>query len=223
MSKKRMLPVLAILACALPSLATAAMGEQKPADGAEQKMQASILIVDSPDAMSKWVKNPKGGDTGRARSVTIGQKILFPVVVTGLKTTDFGQPGIVADMQFISPDGKVMFDSKKWGVGANRGDPRTPGLVVLVPVIDLTFEPGDPLGTYEVRATVTYGARTASASEKFALITGAGEKPAAANQGRTAQAGVAKPKKRAARAADMRSCLDRDDDAAVIRCVEKFR
>ena len=161
------------LICLLPCLALAAMGALKSDAGAPQQIQASILIVDSKDAIARWVMNPKGGDAGRLRSVTVGQKIFVPIVVTGLSTADFGQPGIVADMQFVSPDGKVMFNGMKC-CGANRGDPRTPGLVVLNPVLDLTSEVGDPLGIYEIRATVTYGSFTARTSEKFALVAGSG-------------------------------------------------
>jgi hypothetical protein len=161
------------LACLLPCLALAPIGDQKPDAGAQQQLQASILIVDSTDAIAKWVMNPKGGDAGRLRSVRVGQKVFLPVVVTGLKTADFGQPGIVADMQFVSPDGRVMFNGRKC-CGANRGDPHTPGLVVLNPVLDLTSEAGDPLGIYEIRTTVTYGSFTARTSEKFVLVVGGG-------------------------------------------------
>jgi hypothetical protein len=161
------------LICLLQCLALPATGEQKPDAGVPQQIQASILIVDSKDAIAKWVMNPKGGDAGRLRSVRVGQKVFLPVVVTGLKTADFGQPGIVADMQFVSPDGKVMFNGRKC-CGANRGDPRTPGLVVLNPVLDLTSEAGDPFGIYEIRATVTYGSFTSRTSEKFVLVAGGG-------------------------------------------------
>jgi hypothetical protein len=169
MQKIRMISLICLLQC----LALAAMGEQKPDADVPQQIQASILIVDSKDAIAKWVMNPRGGDAGRLRSVRVGQKVFLPVVVTGLKTVDFGQPGIVADMQFVSPDGKVMFNSRKC-CGANRGDARTPGLVVLNPVLDLTSEAGDPPGIYEIRATVTYGSFTARASEKFVLVADGG-------------------------------------------------
>jgi len=149
----------------------AAMGEQKPDAGALQQIKASILIVDSKDAIANWAMNPAGGDAGRIRSVPVGQKLFVPVVVTGLQTTDFGRPGIIADMQFISPDGKVFFNGSRC-CSAILGDPRTPGLAVLNPVLDLTFDAGDPLGTYEIRATVTYNNSTARTSEKFALVAG---------------------------------------------------
>ncbi len=125
-------------------------------------------------------------------------------------------------MQFVSPNGKVIFNGKKC-CGANRGDPRTPGLVVLNPVLDLTSEEGDPLGTYEVRATVTYGGRTASASEKFVLQSGTADKPEATNESPSAVAAAATPHRRSRGHADARTCLDAADNAAVMRCAEKYR
>jgi hypothetical protein len=220
MLMKRMVVMLGAFGCVLASLAAAAADQQT--DAADRKIEASILIVDSHDAVAKWVKDPKAGDGGRMRKVTVGQKIFVPIIVTGLKTTDFGQPGIVADMQFVSPDGTVVFNGKKC-CSANRGDARTPGLVVLNPVLDLTSEHGDPLGTYEVRATVTYGGRTASASEKFVLQSDTGDKPQAANESLSAVATGATPHGRSKGHADARTCLDAADNAAVMRCAEKYR
>lgn len=161
------------LVCLLSYLALAAGSKQNLNASSPRDIQASILIVDSKEAIARWVMDPKEGDSGRLRSVAVGQKIFVPVVITGLETMDYDRPGIVADMQLISPDGKVMFDGQKC-CGANRGDPRMPGLVVLNPVLDLTAEAGDPLGTYEIRATVTYGGLTARTSEKFVLTASGG-------------------------------------------------
>src|SRR5215831_5380877 len=176
----------ALCCCALIGLAASGADKPAPPDGAESKLEASILIVDSQDAIANWVKDPKGGDVGRIRKATAGQKLFVPIVVTGLKTTDIGQPGIAADMQFVSPNGKVIFNGRKC-CAANRGDQRTPGLVVLNPVLDFTTEDGDPLGTYEVRAIVTYGGRTATVSEKFVLGPAA-IKPEATNENQPAVA-----------------------------------
>ena len=218
MLMKRTVVILGALACALPSLAAVPAGDQTLPEATDQKIQANILIVDSHDGIAQWAKNPKGGDAGRMRKVVVGQKIFVPIIVTGLKTTDIGQPGIVADMQFVAPGGKVMQDAKKCCGAANRLDPRTPGLIVLNPVLDLTAEVGDPLGTYEVKATVTYRGGTASASEKFVLQSGGGDKPVATNENRAAS-----PKQRSRAQVDARHCLDAADNAAVIRCAEKYR
>ena len=222
MLMRRMVVMLGAFAGVLLNFTAATADEKTPPDAADQKIQASILIVDSHDAIAAWVKDPKGGDSGRMRVVTVGQKIFVPVVVTGLKTTEFGQPGIVADMQFVLPDGKIMFNGKKC-CSANRGDPRTPGLVVLNPVLDLTSEQGDPLGAYEIRATVTYDGRSASASEKFVLQAGTADKAVAKSESGPAVVSAARPHGRSRGHRDARTCLDAANNAAVIRCAEKYR
>ena len=222
MLMKRIVVMLGAFAGVLLNPAAATADEKTPPDAADQEMRASILIVDSHDAIAAWVKEPKGGDSGRIRIVTVGQKIFVPIIVTGLNTTEFGQAGIVADMQFVLPNGKVVFNGKKC-CGANSGDPRTPGLVVLNPVLDMTSEPGDPLGSYELRATVTYGGRSASASEKFVLQAGLADKNRATNKSRPAVASAARPHGRSKGHRDARTCLKAGDNAAVIRCAEKYR
>jgi len=207
---------------ALISLAAFSADKPAPPDGADSKLEASILIVDSQDAIASWVNDPKGGDVGRIRKATAGQKLFVPVIVTGLKTTEFGQPGIAADMQFVSPSGKVIFNGRKC-CGANRGDQRTPGLVVLNPVLDFTTEDGDALGTYEVRATVSYSGRTATASEKFVLEPAAKDKPEATTESQPAVAAAPTRPAHSKNRADARSCLDATDNAAIMRCAEKYR
>jgi len=219
--KKGSVVWLAALGYLITSLAVVTANEQVAPDTGDRKMEASILIVDSLDAVANWVKDPKGGDGGRIRKATVGQKLLVPIVVTGLNTTEFGQAGIVADMQFVAPGGKVIFNGRKC-CNAIRGDPRTPGLVVLNPVLDLTSEDGDPLGTYEVRATVSYGGRTASASEKFVLQSATADTPEAAKESPPPVATAAAPR-RPKTNADARACLDATDNAAVMRCAEKYR
>ena len=222
MLTKRMFVMLAAFGYVLTSLAAAAADEQALPDAADRKIEANILIVDSQDAVAQWVIDPQGGDVGRMRKVTVGRRVFVPIVVTGLKTTEFGQAGIVADMQFVSPSGKVVFNGRKC-CSAIRGDPRAPGLVVLNPVLDLSSEDGDPLGTYEVRATVTYGGRTASASEKFVLEAGVADKPEATKENASAVATAAPRSGRPRARADARTCLDAADNAAVMRCAEKYR
>jgi hypothetical protein len=224
------------LACALSGLATIPATAQTAPVTAAPAFQANILIVDSHQAIAQWATNPKAGDAGRMRTVTVGQKIYVPVVVTGLKTTDIGPQGIVADFQFVAPGGKVLQDAKNCCRAANQLDPRTPGLIVLNPVLDMESEPGDPLGTYELRATVTYRGQTASASEKFVLRPGAGAKPMAASPTASVTAKVkttAVPKAAPPKADppggpsrsndDARKCLDATDNAGVARCAEAYR
>lgn len=104
---------------------------------------------------------------------------------------------------------------------AATGDPRTPGLAVLDPVIDITADPEDRLGTYTARVTLSDGTRSATASEKFQLVAGA-RKADAAPAAAPADAPDA-PRRRSRANQDARACLDLATNAAVARCAEKFR
>lgn len=213
-----------VLACLLPSLAMAALGEQRQAGDVLKKMQANILIVESHDAIAKWALNPGSGDIGRMRKVLLGKKIYVPIVVTGINTANLGPDGISADLEFVAPDGKVLNTAKKCCAAKTRGDPRTPGLIVLNPVLDYESEPGDPLGTYELRATVTYGTQTASAIEKFEVIATPGMQEATAPASPVSGEPSARKLKRSSKShTDARSCLDFKDNIAVMHCAEKYR
>lgn len=187
----------------------------------DKKIEARILVVDSHESIAQWVMDPKHRNRN-LRKVSLGQKFFLPIVVTGLATTAFGQPGIVADMQFIGPAGKVIQDLKKCCT-ANSGDPHTPGLVVLNPVIDLTSEPGDPLGAYEVRATVTYEGQTASAKVKYVLQSAAVETPEAADEKPAAAVTTRNTRPKNDPHKDARACLNAGTSEAIIRCTQKYR
>jgi hypothetical protein len=167
---------LALLAFLLPLTAQAAPEKPAAAQGGAPDIKAGILIVDSRDAIGKWAASPGEGDAGRMRKVARGTKILVPIVVTGLAGIDFGKPGLSADLEFVAPGGKVLLMAMNC-CRAKSGDPRTPGLVVLDPVLDIKSQPGDPLGTYELRATLSYKGRKVAARETFELVA---EQPKAA-------------------------------------------
>lgn len=212
-----------VLTCLFPCLAMAGIPDHNPDTPAPQKMQANILIVESHEAIANWALNPGGGDTGRMRKVPLGQKVYVPVVVTGIDTANLGPSGISADFEFVAPDGKVLHTAKKCCAAKQRGDPRTPGLVVLNPVLDYESETGDPLGTYELRATVTYGAQTASASEKFEVVARAdatATSPANSAVQETSRPALKRP---SISHIDARRCLDSAENIAVMRCAEKYR
>jgi Cytochrome oxidase complex assembly protein 1 len=175
--------------------------QSKPAKGAQQTLQAHILIVGSHAEIAKWVQShldqlgEPGGDNVHQQTISTGTKMYVPVIATGYRSSASGRLNLSADLEFISPSGTVLFAKKKC-CSADVGDPRTPGLVVLNPVIDFTIDPGDPLGTYTVRASVTDGFGSASASKSFSVETNTGTKrgsTASANTGGAAGAGGTGP------------------------------
>jgi hypothetical protein len=97
-----------------------------------------------------------------------GQKLLIPAVVTDYIPDASGRVRLSADFQLIGPGGAVVFNAQGYSSSSTQ-DPRTPGLIVLNPVLNLTADPPDPLGSYTVRVTVWDGTRYARAEERFEL------------------------------------------------------
>jgi len=91
--------------------------------------------------------------------------------------------------RLISPDGKTLFDRPRFleTIGA---DPRSPSVIVMMPVMNITFDTTDLPGTYTIRVTVTDHVHSAyaEAEEEFQLIKGksaegeAAKKPATVPQ-----------------------------------------
>jgi hypothetical protein len=131
---------------------------------------ANVLIVKSHSDIESWVKaDParRGGDAGRLRTVARGTKVYFPAVAT-FQASQLGQRiSLVADLEFIAPNGKTQKISSC--CIANRVDPRAPATIVLSPVVDLVFDATDPNGEYRVRAMINNGSETVVAEEKFRL------------------------------------------------------
>jgi hypothetical protein len=130
-----------------------------------------LLVVEHNADIQAWVLTPENlrkPDSARLRQVHRGHLLLVPIVVTNFTAEPTGAVRISADFQLISPTGTIAL--AKTLTGGSLPDARTPGLMVLNPVLNLTSEPTDPLGSYVVRVTVKNGVRTAQAEERFELV-----------------------------------------------------
>jgi hypothetical protein len=131
---------------------------------------ANVLIAKSHSDIESWVKlEParRGGDAGRLRTVARGTKVYFPAVATFPESQVGQRISLVADMEFIAPNGKTQKIPSC--CIANRVDPRAPTTIVLSPVLDIVFDTTDPNGEYRVRAMINNGRETVVAEEKFRL------------------------------------------------------
>ena len=148
----------------LPSNTTTA------ANTAHGPFRVQLLVVGHNADIEHWVLTPESSrkpDSARLRQARRGQLLLVPIVVTNFTAEANGLVPISADFQLISPTGTIVLAKKI--TGSNLPDSRTPGLMVLNPVLNLTSEPTDPLGPYVVRVTVKNGIRSAQAEERFEL------------------------------------------------------
>ena len=80
---------------------------------------------------------------------------------------------LTAHVHIVSPDGKTYFDGPRFS-DAGAPDPRSTSVIVLNPVLNITFDGNDQPGTYTIRATIIDHVHSvfATAEEQFQLIEG---------------------------------------------------
>ena len=135
--------------------------------------QANILITDSHAAIEKWVlmSAPDRSSAGRLREVPPNKKFYLPVVVSEYAYETLERMNLTAHIRVNAPNGRVIFDQPSFS-GAIAPDPRSPHIIVLNPVMDITFDSSDLPGTYTVRVTVRDNVHStyAKAEEQFQLL-----------------------------------------------------
>jgi len=149
----------------------------------EGTFKANILITDSHAAIERWVLMSAADrpNSGRLRELIPDKKFYVPFVVTDYPFSASEKMDLTAHVRLISPDGKTKFDAPELS-GAIGPDPRSPSVIVLNPVMDITFETSDPPGTYTIRVTITDHVHSAYAKteEQFQFILAKGQKGEAA-------------------------------------------
>lgn len=207
-----MLRTFALLVLALASIA--------PAQA--QGLQAKVMAVDSVEDFQAWLqqKPPPRGIYKTLREMSVGRKVHFPIVVTGFQAPEKGVLRIVADIEFIGPDGKSLVVMKQCCnfTISNRPDLRT---AVLGPTPNFEMEASDKPGTYTIRATVTDGTQTIMTSSEIRLLPAGGASQAPAAPGVPRLNMGTPPAKNPGRDADKRDCLSLPTPAEVIKCTEK--
>ena len=137
-----------------------------------------LLLMDSKGSVLKWVSLPAADrpSAGRIRRVTRNQKIYVPFVVTDYPFPVSEKMKLTAHIRLLSPQGKVLLDNPTFSetIGA---DPRSPHIIVLNPVMDVTFDSSNLFGTYTFRLSVVDHVHStyAKAEEKIELIEAKGK------------------------------------------------
>jgi hypothetical protein len=151
----------------------------------EASFKASILITDSDAAIEKWVLMSAAdrSNAGRFRELIPDKKFFVPFVVTDYASQSSEKMNLTAHVRLIGPDGKTKFDEPVLS-SAIAPDPRSPRVIVLNPVMEITFDTTDPPGTYTVRVTITDHVHSAyaKAEEQFQLILAENPKGEAAKK-----------------------------------------
>jgi hypothetical protein len=137
------------------------------------QFHANILFVDSKAAIEKWVLLPPADKpgAGRMRQVTPGKQFHVAFVVTDYRYPASESMDLRAHIRVVSPQGKVVHEEPKFSE-ITGADPRSPSVIVMNPVMDLTFTPHDPPGKYEFQVTIVDHVHSsyAKAEEKIELV-----------------------------------------------------
>jgi hypothetical protein len=151
----------------------------------EGSFKANILITDSRAAIERWVLMSAAdrANAGRFRELIPDRKFHLPFVVTDYPFSASEKMDLTAHVRLISPDGKTEFDAPRF-CEVIAPDPRSPSVIVLNPVMDITFDTSDLPGTYTIRVTITDHVHSAyaKAEEQFQLIRAKGQKEEAAKE-----------------------------------------
>lgn len=146
--------------------------------------KANILIVESKEETEKWVLMPAADRPGaaRIRQLTRDKKYYLPLAVSDYPFPVSERMDLTAHVRVISPTGKIMFGAARFAetVGA---DPRSPSVIIMNPVVDVTFDSTDPSGTYTVMVTISDHVHStySKAMEQFQLVPATGAESKAGN------------------------------------------
>jgi len=209
---------LLLLALAAAALAPAALAQQ---------LAMKILVVESVDGFQDWLRTSAAAGTSGTyppslKEVPEGRQVHFPIVVTGLRPPATGVMELVADVEFVGPDGasRVMAKECCRFAIANQPDVRT---VMLGPTVNTKLVATDAPGIYTVRATVTGGPEVLVASETFRFV--GGTPPVVATPAPTVapRLNMNPPARNPGDDSDKRDCLALPTPTEVIKCTERKR
>lgn len=185
----------------------------------EPEWRPQVLIVDSMDDVKPWIDRPaaqRAGDAGRMRQVPTGLRVHFPIVVTNLPSLAGRGLHLEADIEFLGPQGQVLWARKGCCRKIVRDTPQGHA-VALEPAANVQFEPNDTAGSYSVRVVVNDGQRTATTVETFRFGDARRDPP----QPGGPRLDMNVPKKNPGVDRDVRDCLALPTPSEVIRCAER--
>jgi hypothetical protein len=177
---------LLILGCAVWLLCSGAVLAHLPDDGfatptprASRSMDgfsATLLLSDAPDeVLQSWTAPTTVNAAVRtADTVERGAPIVAFVFFSGCLPDESGNCNASADFTILRPDGSVYENFS--GRDLWKGKPAPPGgtLRLSAEYVGVVIEPGDPLGTYQVRVDVhdLNAGTTLPLREAFTAVSG---------------------------------------------------
>lgn len=159
-------PRRALLALALLLAGCSACGNKAtpPAPAAEPApdatFQAHVLVGESPKALHSWTTasdEERASGEGMLEQVVFGQRIFVRVAVTDFAGGETFE--LTGAMKLLAPDGRLLHEQPVTATQADL-DSDAPGVLVLLPGMDIVFDPGDAVGAYHLQGSVMSGDAT---------------------------------------------------------------
>jgi len=114
------------------------------------ELNAHLLVGESPNALYDWTKaspDVQEQGLGMVEDVVFGQRLFVRMALTGIEgAAPFELTGT---MILRGPDGRVLHE-QAMKAGQDDLNAEAPGVVVLLPGMDIVFDPGDAAGTYNI-------------------------------------------------------------------------
>lgn len=196
----------------------------------QEALKVDVIAVESVDDFQSWLQKAiAAAQQGTPmperyppslKSIPVGKKVHFPILVGNLHPPAQGVVELVADLELLGPDGKAISVQQRCCSFRieNRPDYRT---VMLAPTVNMTMDPGDVQGTYTVRVSVTDGTRSAGATETIRFGEEPGPSQRAPDNAAAPRLRMAPPAKNPGGDVDKRDCLSLPTPSEVIRCTER--
>ena len=203
-----------------------ALGITLSSIGYAQPVKVNVVAVDSLEGFKAWLGKPVDGARaaavgaypGRLAQLPIGRKAHLPIVVTGLPSPAPQTMRLVANLEIVGTDGKILGTWPQCCRATVVLGSREPA-VLLDPTVIVEPEVGHRAGSYTVRASVTDGTQAWAASE--VLPYGDTEMPGSAHEAPRLRMNVPPAQAEPGGPGDKRNCLSLPTPAEVIRCSEK--
>lgn len=115
----------------------------------------SLLVTLDEDWQQKWNTPPQTKPSfTMAETVPYGKKVFVLTFFSNPKLDAQGNANVRCDLQIAAPGGKVTLDQKDVTCFAGKIAGSPYNLYLSAPVIAFSGDPGDPVGTWEVRVVL---------------------------------------------------------------------
>ena len=115
----------------------------------------SVLVTLDEDWQAKWDTPPQTRpEFRRADTVPYGKKVFVLVFFSNAKLDAQGNANVRCDLQLVEPSGKLALERKDMTCYAGKIAGSPYNLYLSAPVIGFSGDPGDPVGTWEVRVVL---------------------------------------------------------------------